>query len=74
VRANLISLVTIIQAGLKNLDLLPGDFGPHQPPNQLFCLAAKHAATNQFNPATALTVHDKPSKKNGQTLSPGLPI
>jgi hypothetical protein len=46
-----IGRVAGIDGGLEDLDALPRNLRPAQAPDQLFALAAEHAADDNFNPA-----------------------
>ena len=53
----MILAVAFVYLWLENLDALPCDLGAPQPSNQLFGLAAEHAAANDFNPAHSALSH-----------------
>src|SRR5262249_40558982 len=42
--------VAVVEQRLEDLDLLPGNLRPSQPANELFALAAEHAAGDDFDP------------------------
>src|SRR5262249_35469394 len=41
----------VVDRGLEDLDLLPGDLRTPQPADELLALAAEHAARDHFDPA-----------------------
>ena len=47
---------------LEDLDLLPGDLRAPQPADQLFALAAEHAAGDDFDPAVLRLFGQRPSE------------
>src|SRR5215467_2843421 len=51
VRDDFVSSVALIDSGLENLHALPGNFRAAQAADQLFALAGKHGADDDFNPA-----------------------
>src|SRR5581483_208821 len=51
VRHDVVFAVAVVDERFEDLDLLPGDLRAAQPPDELFALAAEHAAGDDFNPA-----------------------
>ena len=49
VAGDILYAVTIIQAGLEDLDLLLGDDGSPHPADEFLGLATKHASANDFD-------------------------
>jgi hypothetical protein len=50
-------VITGVNGRLKDLDMLAGDNCPAKAANQLFCLAAKHAAANQLDSPPRVNRH-----------------
>ena len=48
-------MVSLVDNGLKDLNLLFCDDGAVQSTDELFCFAGEHAAANHFNPAGLFT-------------------
>ena len=51
VRDDVVVGVAGVDGGLEDLDTLAGDLGAAQPADELFALAAEHAADDDFDPA-----------------------
>src|SRR4029078_1022791 len=58
VRGDVIVAVAVVELGLEDLDLALGDLGAAQAADQLFALAAEHAAGDDFNPPGPGSVRD----------------
>ena len=54
VRGDVVVAVAVVDLRLEDLDLLPRDLGAPQPADELFALAAEHAAGNDLDPAAAM--------------------
>ncbi len=57
-RHDVVGRITRVDARLEDLDALPRDSGAAQPANELFALAAEHAADDDFDPALIGLAHD----------------
>ena len=58
VRDDVVVRVAGVHGGLEDLDALAGDLGAAQPADQLFALAAEHAAHDHFDPPRGRGPHD----------------
>jgi len=52
VRADFHFLVTLVQSGFKNLNILPGDLRPFDPADQFLAFSAEHSSGNHFQAST----------------------
>jgi hypothetical protein len=67
---DLAGMIPVIDSWLEDLDFLPGNIGPNQPPDQFFSFTTEHAAADQLDPAAFITVkHVDPPKKLGRLES-----
>ncbi len=53
-------MITVINDGFENLDILPGDGSPAQPADQFIGFATKHRAGNDFN-RSCMVLHESRS-------------